>query len=45
MGLSFDEYASKVVAYLDPSHAEVYAGREAWAAMQEDVVVRLEALR
>lgn len=45
MGLSFDEYASKVVAYLEPSHAEVYAGREAWEAMQEDVVARLEALR
>lgn len=45
MGLSFDEYASKVAAYLEPSHAEVYAGREAWEAMQEDVVARLEALR
>lgn len=45
MGLSFDEYASKVVAYLEPSHAEVYAGSEAWEAMQEDVVARLEALR
>jgi predicted nucleotidyltransferase component of viral defense system len=45
LGISFDEYTSKVVAFLDPSHAEVYGGRAAWDAMQEDVVVRLEALR
>ena len=45
MGISFDEYASKVVAFLEPSHAEVYAERSAWNAMQEDVVARLEALR
>lgn len=45
MDLSFDEYASQVVAFLEPSHAEIYAGSEAWGAMQEDVVARLEALR
>ncbi|HKY39283.1 MAG TPA: nucleotidyl transferase AbiEii/AbiGii toxin family protein [Polyangiaceae bacterium] len=45
MGVSFDEYASKVVAFLEPGHAEVYADRAAWDAMQEDVVARLEALR
>jgi hypothetical protein len=45
MVISFDEYASKVVAYLEPSHAELYAGRSAWDAMQDDVVTRLEALR
>lgn len=45
MAISFDEYTSKVVAYLEPSHAEVYAGSEAWDTMQEDVVTRLEALR
>lgn len=45
MGISFDEYASKVVAFLEPNHAEVYADRSAWNAMQEDVVARLEALR
>lgn len=44
-GLSFDEYASKVVAFLEPSQAEVYADRSAWDATQEDVVLRLEALR
>lgn len=45
MGISFDEYASKVVAYLEPSQTEIYADRSAWDAMQEDVVARLEALR
>jgi predicted nucleotidyltransferase component of viral defense system len=45
MGVSFDEYSSKVVAFLEPGHAEVYADRAAWEAMQEDVVARLEAFR
>ena len=45
MSLSFDEYTSNVVAYLEPSHADVYAAREAWEAMQEDVVAKIEALR
>jgi hypothetical protein len=45
MVISFDEYVSKVVAYLDPSQAEIYSDRSAWEAMQEDVVFRLEALR
>jgi hypothetical protein len=45
LSLSFDEYASHVVAYLEPSHADVYADRSAWEAMQEDVVARLEAFR
>lgn len=45
MGISFDEYASKVVAFLEPNHAEIYQQRAAWDAMQGDVVERLEALR
>lgn len=45
MGISFDEYTSKVVAFLEPSHAELYADRSAWDAMQEDVIARLEAVR
>lgn len=44
MGISFDEYRSKVVAYLDPEQAVLYEGRDAWNAMQESVVARLEAL-
>jgi hypothetical protein len=43
--LSFDEYTSKVVAFLEPDRAEIYAERSAWDAMQEDVVERLEGLR
>jgi predicted nucleotidyltransferase component of viral defense system len=45
MSFSFDEYASKVVAFLDPSHAAIYADRSAWEAMQVDVAARLDALR
>jgi Nucleotidyl transferase AbiEii toxin, Type IV TA system len=45
MGLSFDEYKSKVVAFLEPKHADIYAERSAWDAMQDDVVERLQALR
>ncbi len=45
MSLSFDEYASKVVAYLDPEQAAPHADRAAWDALQEQVVAGLEALR
>jgi predicted nucleotidyltransferase component of viral defense system len=45
LSLSFDEYASQVVAYLDPSQAELYEERASWDTMQEAVVSRLEALR
>jgi hypothetical protein len=44
MAISFDEYRSKVVAYLDPEQAELYSDRSIWDAMQEGVVARLEAL-
>lgn len=45
MSISFDEYTSKVVAYLDPAQAELFDERAAWEAMQDAVVSRLEALR
>jgi predicted nucleotidyltransferase component of viral defense system len=45
MSVSFDDYVSKVVAYLEPEQAELFSGRDAWNAMQEEVVTRLEALR
>ena len=45
LDISFDEYRSKVVAYLDPSQLDVYAGRPAWDAMQASVSSSLEALR
>lgn len=45
MSISFDDYTSKVVSYLDPTQAELFEGRSAWDAMQDAVVSRLEALR
>ena len=45
MSISYDEYVSKVVAYLDATQAEPFSDRAAWIAMQENVVARLEALR
>lgn len=43
--LTYDEYVSLVIAYLDPEHAEIYSSRESWEAMQLNVIERLEALR
>jgi predicted nucleotidyltransferase component of viral defense system len=43
--LDYDQYVALVVAYLEPRHAELYASREAWEAMQLGVIERLEALR
>jgi predicted nucleotidyltransferase component of viral defense system len=43
-GVSFDEYVSQVVAFLDPGQREVFEGRDTWNAMQDAVVRRLEAL-
>ena len=45
MSISFDDYTSKVVSYLEPTQAELYEDRSAWDAMQDAVVSRLEALR
>ena len=45
MGISYDEYSSHVVAFLDPDEGSLYAGRAAWDATQNAVVERLEALR
>jgi hypothetical protein len=43
MSVSYDEYIAKVVAYLEPSQAELFAGRDTWDAMQCSVVSLLEA--
>lgn len=43
MSISFDEYASRVVAYLDPDQREIFGSRDAWNAMQDAVVSQLEA--
>lgn len=45
IGISFDEYRSKVVAYLGSEQRELFEDRSAWNAMQEAVIARLEALR
>lgn len=45
MSISFDDYASKVVAFLEPAQADLYSDRSAWNAMQDEVVARLEGLR
>ena len=42
MSISFDHYASQVLAYLDPEQAPLYEGKETWEAMQDAVVARLE---
>lgn len=43
--LTYDQYVSLVVAYLDPDQAELYASRDAWESMQLDVIARLEAFK
>ena len=45
MGISFDDYSSQVVAYLDPEQAAPFESRDAWEQMQEAVVARLETAR
>jgi len=42
LDVSFDEFHSQVVAFLDPAHARMYATEEAWAALQLRVVDTLE---
>lgn len=42
--ISYDDYASKVVAYLDPDQAALFEDRSAWEAMQTAVVTGLRAL-
>lgn len=43
LGISYDQYAAQVVAYLDPTQRELYEGRDAWDTMQEAIVTALEA--
>ena len=44
MSISFDDYTSKVVAYLDPEQAELFSGQAFWNTIQGEVVDRLGAL-
>lgn len=45
MAISYDEFRSQVVSYLESDHVAPYASREAWDAMQQNVVGQLESLR
>ncbi len=45
LSISFDDYTSKVVAYLELEQADLFSGRSFWNTIQGDVVNRLEALR
>lgn len=45
MAISYAEYTSKVVAYLDPQQAEPFADPDSWDAMQQTVVMRLEQMK
>ena len=42
MDVSFDEFKSQVASYLQPGHLDVLGTREAWEAMQSQVVDLLE---
>ncbi len=44
IGISYDEFSAKVVAYLDSEQAGPYRSRAAWQELQERVVSELEAL-
>ena len=45
MELTYDQYASQVVAYLMPEHAALYESKTDWEAMQLRIVEFLEAQR
>jgi predicted nucleotidyltransferase component of viral defense system len=45
VAMSFDEYRSKVVAFLEPAQVELYSERSAWDLLQDVVTARLEELR
>ena len=42
LDVSFDDYRGQVVAYLHPDHAEQYGSRDAWNALQMQLVSALE---
>jgi predicted nucleotidyltransferase component of viral defense system len=45
MAVDYDAYAGQVLAYLEPEYQDHYGGRQAWNALQEQVLAGLEALR
>jgi len=42
MEVSYADFKSQVVSYLQPDHAQTYGSREAWDALQMQVIDRLE---
>jgi predicted nucleotidyltransferase component of viral defense system len=45
LGIDYDEFAGQVLAFLEPDYQGHFGNRKAWAALQEQVVEGLEALR
>jgi predicted nucleotidyltransferase component of viral defense system len=45
MSISFDEYTSQVVGFLDPTQKEIFDKRGSWDLMQSGVVEQLESLQ
>jgi hypothetical protein len=45
MSLSYDDYVSQAVAYLEPDQVASSKDREVWDAMQLEVVELLQSLR
>lgn len=44
MAISFDDYTSTVLSYLDPDQAAPYEGEDAWSLIQESVLLHLERI-
>ena len=42
MSIGFDDYASAVVAFLEPEHVEIYGDPATWDLMQANVVERIQ---
>ena len=45
LGVNYDAFAGQVLAFLEPEYQEHYGRRKVWAALQEQVIDGLEALR
>jgi hypothetical protein len=45
MAIDYDAFAGQVLAFLEPEYQLHYKSRPAWSALQDQVVVGLEALR
>jgi hypothetical protein len=42
--LTYADYRGQVIAFLEPEHADASGSREAWEAMQLQVVTALESI-